>query len=75
MEVWVNDQLIETYASSGSTRHTVLIPEGAVTGTELRLHLHLPDAISSAELGKSGDKRLLALNMKSIVISPVDSDE
>ena len=75
VEVWVNDQLIETYASSGSTRHTVLIPEGIVTGTELRLRLHLPNAISPAELGKSGDKRLLALNMKSLVISLIDSNE
>ena len=43
-----------------------------VTGTELRLHLHLPDALSPASLGKSGDIRLLALSMKSIVFNPID---
>ncbi len=71
VEVWVNDQLIETYVAEGSTDHSVLIPAGTVTGTELRLRLHLPDAVSPVSLGKSnGDKRILALKMKTLVISP-----
>ena len=72
VEVLVNDQLIETYTADGPTRHTILIPNGTVSGTELRLHLRLPDALSPASLGKSGDIRLLALSMKSIVFNPVD---
>ena len=72
VEVLVNDQPIETYTAEGPTRYTVLIPEGTVTGTELRLHLHLPDALSPASLGKSNDARLLALSMKSIVFNSLD---
>ena len=72
VEVWVNDQLIDTSVADGLTRQSVLIPAGTVTGTELRLRLHLPDAVSPASLGRSGDARLLALNMKSLVISNAD---
>ncbi len=68
VEVWVNDQLIETYTSVGSVDHSVLIPAGTVTGTELRLRLHLPDAASPLELGRGTDKRLLALSMHSLTI-------
>ena len=76
VEVWVNDQLIETYVAEGSTDHSVLIPAGTVTGTELRLRLHLPDAVSPVSLGKNADKRILALKMKTLVISPAaDSSE
>ena len=71
VEVFVNDRLIETYVADGSTDKSVLIPAGAVAGTELRLRLHLPDAVSPLSLGKSnGDKRILALKMKTLVISP-----
>ena len=66
--VWVNDQLIDTYTASGDTKHTTLIPAGTVTGAELRLRLHLPDACSPDSLGRSIDKRLLALSMQSLVI-------
>ena len=72
VEILVNDRLIETYTADGPTRHTVLIPADAVTGTELRLRLHLPDALSPASLGKSGDSRLLALSMRSIAFYPDD---
>ena len=71
VEVFVNDRLIETYVADGSTDKSVLIPAGTVAGTELRLRLHLPDAVSPLSLGKSnGDKRILALKMKTLVISP-----
>ena len=68
VEVWVNDQLVDTYSGSGHTRHTVLIPEGTVTGTEFRLRLHLPDAHSPASKKKGTDTRLLGLSMKSVLI-------
>ena len=70
VEVSVNGQLIETYTAKGNTDHSVRIPTGVVTGKELRLHLHLPDAHSP-----STDSRLLALKMKSITISPAGSEE
>ena len=72
VEVWVNDQLVDTCVAEGQTRHTVRIPAGTVTGTDLRLRLHLPDAYSPASLGRNGDQRLLALNMKSLVIDSAD---
>lgn len=72
VEVFVNDQLIETYSSSGLTYHITVIPAGTVTGTELRLRLHLPDAVSPASLGNSRDKRRLALSLNTITISTVD---
>ena len=72
VEIRVNGQLIETYTATGSTDHTALIPAGTVTGTELRISLHLPDAVSPVSLGRSTDKRLLALSMKSLTISPAD---
>ena len=67
MEIFVNDQLIEAYTAKGNSEHSVLIPAGTVAGTELRLHLHLPDARAPAT-----DPRLLALKMKSLVISCAD---
>ena len=72
VEVFVNDQLIETYSSVGSTCHVTVIPAGTVTGTKLRLRLHLPEAISPASLGNSRDKRLLALSLNAVTISTVD---
>ena len=72
VEVRVNNRLIETYTAEGPTRHSVLIPDGTVNGLELRLRLHLPDALSPASLGKSGDPRLLALSMNSLVFIPVE---
>lgn len=68
VEVWVNDQLIETYVAPGPIEHSLLIPAGTVSGTELRLRLHLPDAVSPLSLGHSTDKRLLALSMNSLTI-------
>ena len=68
VEVWVNDQLLDTYTAKGTIEHSVLIPAGTVTGTELRLRLHLPDAVSPLELGHSTDKRLLALSMNSLTL-------
>ena len=68
VEVWINDRLVDTYTASGATKHTSLIPAGTVNGTELRLRLHLPDACSPDSLGRSIDKRLLALSMQSLVI-------
>ena len=70
VEVFVNDRLIETYVAKGNTDRSVRIPAGVVTGTELRLRLHLPDAHSP-----STDARLLALKMKSLTISPAGSGD
>ena len=68
VEVWVNGSLVNTYTAAGSGKHSVLIPAGTVTGTELRLRFHLPDACSPESLGRSIDKRLLALSMQSLAI-------
>ena len=75
VEVFVNDRLIETYTAKGTANHSVKIPAGTVTGTELRLRFHLPDACSPASLGKNTDTRLLALKMKTLVISADDARE
>ena len=75
VEVWVNDQLIDSDVVEGVSRQTVLIPAGTVTGTELRLHLHLPDAVSPSSFGTSKDNRLLALNMESLTIENVSDEE
>ena len=75
VEVYVNDQPVDTSVVDGPSRQTVLIPAGVVTGTELRLHLHLPDAASPASFGRGSDKRLLALNMKSLLIEEVKDEE
>ena len=68
VEVWVNDRLVETYTASGTANHSLLIPAGIVTGTGLRLRLHLPNAVSPYELGTSSDHRVLALSMMSLTI-------
>ena len=75
VEVYVNDQPVDNSVVDGPSRQTVLIPAGVVTGTELRLHLHLPDAASPASFGRGSDKRLLALNMKSLLIEEVKDEE
>ena len=69
VEVFVNDQLIDTLAVKSVEEHSVLIPAGIVNGTELRLRLHLPDARSPFSLGKGVDHRLLGLNIFSMAIS------
>ena len=69
VEVFVNDQLIDTLAIKSVEEYFVLIPAGAVTGTELRLRLHLPDARSPFSLGKGVDHRLLGLNIFSMVLN------
>ena len=75
VEVWVNDQFIDSDVVSGPSRQTVLIPDGVVTGTDLRLRLHFPDARSPESVGKSGDERLLGVSMKSLVFNAVEDDE
>ena len=69
VEVWVNDQLIETYVASGEMHHITDISAGTVPDKELRLRLHLPDACSPASRGIGVDNRLLSLAMNSLTIS------
>ena len=68
MNVWVNDRLVDIYYANGDTIEYVTIPEGTVTGKELRVRLELPDACSPAEAGLGEDVRQLALSMQSLVI-------
>ena len=50
-------------------RVTVEVPAGVVTGRELTIRLHLPDAISPAEMGTNeSDARVLGLSMMSMTI-------
>ena len=70
VDVWVNGQEVRTYAAEGTDTHTIDVPAGVVTGTELTIRLHLPDAISPAELGTNeSDGRILGLSMMSMVIT------
>ena len=66
--MYVNDRQVDSYAADGQTEHKTVIPEGTVTGTELRLRLHLPDACAPNTLYTSTDSRLLALSMNSLEI-------
>ena len=76
VEVFVNDQLVGSDVVNGLSRQNIFVPAGVVTGRELRLRLHLPDAISPADAhGASKDQRLLALNMKSVLIEEADDEE
>jgi len=69
VEVWVNDRLAGTYTAEKDGTHTVDVPAELVTGKELNIRLHLPDAISPAELGTNeSDTRILGLSMKSMTI-------
>ncbi len=68
VEVYVNDEQVALYVANGKTEHKVVIPEGTVTGTELRLRLHLPDACAPNTLYTSTDSRLLALSMNSLEV-------
>ena len=75
VEVWVNEEHIDTYYAVGEGIYSVVIPAYAVEGTELRLRLHLPDACSPAEVGMGDDGRQLALSMRSIVIREMEEEE
>ncbi len=68
VNVWVNERLVDIYYANGDTIQYVTIPEGTVTGKELRIRLELPEACSPVEAGLGEDSRQLALSMKSIVI-------
>ena len=68
VEIWANGSHVGTYTASGVGIHKISIPAGIMENGELRLRLHLPDAFSPASLGRSGDDRLLALSMRSMVI-------
>ncbi len=64
VEIWINDRLIETFTASGTTSHSTLIPAGTVTGTELKLHLHLPNA--HRHINSSSALRALSMNTLTI---------
>ena len=68
VEVWVNEEKIETYYAYGDGYYSVGIPAGMTDGNVLRVRLHLPDANSPSALGTGDDGRLLGLSMRSIVI-------
>ena len=68
VEVWVNEEKIETYYAYGEGYYSVAIPAGMTDGNVLRVRLHLPDANSPLALGTGDDGRLLGLSMKSVVI-------
>lgn len=68
VDVWINDQLIETFTASGTTYHLTLIPTGTVTGKELKLRLHFPNARKPE--GTNPAPR--ALSMNTLTISAVD---
>ena len=65
VDVWINDQLIETFTASGTTRHITLIPAGTVTGNELKLRLHFPNARKHAATNSAPR----ALSMNTLTIS------
>ena len=69
VEVWVNGRRIADYTATETQAYTVEIPAGTVTGKELSLRLHLPDAVSPAEIHPDEpDTRKLALSVTSLVI-------
>lgn len=65
VDVWINDQLIESFTASGTTSHSTLIPAGTVTGKEIRLRLHLPNASAPS----ATDQAPRALSMDTLTIS------
>ena len=65
VDVWINDQLIESFTASGTTSHSTLIPAGTVTGKEIRLRLHLPNACAPS----ASDPAPRALSMDTLTIS------
>ena len=67
VEVWVNDRLLDTANVNGPSHQTVPVPAGTVTGKEIRLRLHFPDAVSPAELGLSSNRHPRAVSMHSLV--------
>lgn len=74
VNVWVNDRLVDIYYANGDTIQNVTIPEGTVTGKELRVRLELPDACSPVEAGLGEDRRQLALSMKTLVIREAEME-
>ena len=68
VEVWVDEEKIETYYAYGEGYYSVAIPAGMTDGNVLRVRMHLPDANSPSALGTGDDGRLLGLSMRSIVI-------
>ena len=67
VDVWINDRLIESFTASGTTGHSTLIPAGTVTGKELRLRLHFPNACARS----ASDPVPRALSMDTLTISAV----
>jgi hypothetical protein len=67
VDVWINDRLIESFTASGTTGHSTLIPAGTVTGKELRLRLHFPNACARS----ASDPVPRALSMNTLTISAV----
>ena len=75
VEVWINDQLLDTTVANGPSHQNVLIPAGTITSTEIRLRLHFPDAVSPASLGKSGNRDPLAVTLQSLVFDIPEEEE
>jgi prepilin signal peptidase PulO-like enzyme (type II secretory pathway) len=69
VEVWINDRQVGTYTAKNQQKYTVDVPPDVVNGKEMTIRLHLPDAVSPAELGTNSlDGRQLALSMISVCI-------
>jgi len=71
VDVWVNDRFAGTYTAetNDTTVYRMHVPSGIVTGKELRIRLHLPDASAPADTNATdSDARLLGLSMVSLAI-------
>lgn len=67
VDVYINEKHVGSYLAKGETKQIIPVPVEVSSEKEIRLHLHLPDAISPIDLGIGTDERKLALSMKSVL--------
>ncbi len=75
VEVYANDNLLGSFTAVGDGEQEFDIPGDFINEGKLNLRFALPDAVSPASRGESGDVRLLALNMKNIQIAAQEGEE
>lgn len=66
--VYVNNRAVGNYTANGRTHTVIPIPEGIIQGTEVRIRLHLPDAVSPESLEIGTDERLLGISMNYVAL-------
>lgn len=68
VKIYAGDTLIDEYDATCDTNRKIRIPQYCIDDNELSIRFEFPNASSPFENGESGDKRILALFVKTMTL-------